>query len=180
MAPRCEQWDRPADDWSISPWLTLRLTLPALLRSDVRRYYESPRPFHAGERAFVCVQELYARASRRDRVAQPQEGAPARPRTRRRLRPPCLGPHVHIARAGSPLADRRCSHTHAGSASAARKQTPGGSAYKRRGISRSDVNRPSSRFPMRSLQPNGGSTPAEAKPTRSELVGGQAWARTGT
>jgi hypothetical protein len=69
-----------------------------------------------------------------------------------------------------------------GSASAAREQKIDGGSYKRSEmrIAKSDGGtRPSSRFPERSLRPNGGSTPAEAKPTRSELVGGPLWERTG-
>jgi hypothetical protein len=93
---------------------------------------------------------------------------------------------------GQPSCGKRLRTHTRGSASAAREQKIDGGSYKRENtgggaykglaicIAKSEGGTlPSSRFPTRSLQPNGGST-AEAKPTRSELVGGQAWARTGT
>jgi hypothetical protein len=51
-------------------------------------------------------------------------GAPARPRTRRSRWRPGLGPHVHAARAGSPLAGRGCTGDQRLSAWPARGQTP--------------------------------------------------------
>ena len=105
-------------------------------------------------------------------MAQPQEGAPARPRTRRSRWRPCLDPHARAARAGSPLAGRGCNHTRAGLGVAGSRADTGGGAYKSppgKRIARSDGGtRPSSRFPTRSLQPNGGST-LKPKATKSHL-----------
>ncbi len=92
-------------------------------------------------------------------------GAPARPRTRQSRWRPCLGPHVCTARGGSPLAGRGCTGHKTLSAWPAREQNTGGGAYngEEMRIARSDGGtRPSNRFPFRALQPNGGSTPAEA------------------
>jgi hypothetical protein len=89
----------------MSPRLNVesRLMLLVILPLDVQRYHESPRP-----------SEPYARAVSRGRLAPPQEGAPARPRTRRSRWLCCLGQHGRTARAGSPLAGRRCQRTRAG------------------------------------------------------------------
>jgi hypothetical protein len=64
------------------------------------------------------------RAARRDRVASPREGAPARGRTRRSRWRPCLGPHARAAPAGSPLAGRGCHHTCGARRRSVRGQTP--------------------------------------------------------
>ena len=57
-------------------------------------------------------------------MAQPQEGAPARPRTHRSRWRPGLGAHVRAARVGSPLAGRGCTGDKTLSAWPVREQRP--------------------------------------------------------